>query len=160
MVHRAGAGAEVEHGGQCAGEVVLRASDGRVEIIALGEVGRDGARERAAGSVGVGVVDALAVEPLVAAVAVQEVVGIVEPVPALAQDGAAVALADGFPAAIMSSGEAMVRPESTSASGMFGVSTVASGSSRASSVAMASSEMSRAPLVATITGSTTMFVAA
>ena len=65
-----------------------------------------------------------------------------------------------FPAAIMSSGEAMVRPESTSASGMLGVSTVASGSSRASSVAMASSEMSRAPLVATITGSTTMFCAA
>ena len=59
----------------------------------------------------------------------------------------------------MSSGEVMDSPESTSASGMLGVSTVASGSSRASSVAMASSEMSRAPLVATITGSTTMFFA-
>ena len=64
-----------------------------------------------------------------------------------------------FPAAIMSSGEVMDSPESTSASGMLGVSTVASGSSRASSVAMASSEMRRAPLVATITGSTTMFFA-
>ena len=96
MVHRAGARAEVEHCGQRAGEIVLRAADGRVEIKALGKVGRDGARERAAGAVGVGVVDALAVEPLVAAAAVQEVVGVVEPVSALAQDGAAVALADGF----------------------------------------------------------------
>ena len=83
MVHRAGARAEVEHGGQRAGEIVLRAADGRVEIKALGKVGRDGARERAAGAVGVGVVDALAVEPLVAAAAVQEVVGVVEPVSAL-----------------------------------------------------------------------------
>ena len=57
MVHRAGAGAEVEHGGQRAGEVVLRAADGRVEVKALGKVGRDGARERAAGAVGVEIYD-------------------------------------------------------------------------------------------------------
>ena len=64
-----------------------------------------------------------------------------------------------FAAATMSSGVRTVMPESTSVSGMFGVSTVASGSRCALSAAMASSLMSLAPLVATMTGSTTMFSA-
>ena len=49
----------------------------------------------------------------------------------------------------------MGRPQSTSASGMLGVSTVASGSSSRSSVSTASSQISREPDVDTITGSTT-----
>ena len=50
---------------------------------------------------------------------------------------------------------AMGKPHSTSASGMLGVTTSASGSRRARRAATASSSMRRAPLVATITGSTT-----
>jgi hypothetical protein len=46
-------------------------------------------------------------------------------------------------------------PASTSASARFGVTTVASGKSRETSIAIASSWSSRAPELATITGSTT-----
>ena len=49
--------------------------------------------------------------------------------------------------------------ESTSASGIFGVITVARGNNLLFNVPMASSLISLAPLVATITGSTTMFFA-
>lgn len=59
----------------------------------------------------------------------------------------------------MSSAVRTSMPESTSASGMLGVSTVAMGSSLCFSVPTASSPMRRAPLVATITGSTTTFAA-
>ena len=50
-------------------------------------------------------------------------------------------------------------PDKTSPSGMFGVRTVAIGSSFFFNVLIASSVMSFAPLVATITGSTTIFFA-
>ena len=49
--------------------------------------------------------------------------------------------------------------ESTSASGIFGVITVARGNNLLFNVPMASSLISLAPLVATITGSTTIFFA-
>ena len=61
------------------------------------------------------------------------------------------------PAASMSSIELIERLESTSASGMFGVSRVAIGSKRLQNVPKASSCMSIEPLVDTITGSTTSF---
>ena len=54
-------------------------------------------------------------------------------------------------------GSEMVIPDRTSASGMLGVSRVARGRSFSFRASTASSEMRRAPLVATITGSTTMF---
>ena len=57
----------------------------------------------------------------------------------------------------MSVAFSMVMPDRTSASGMLGVSRVARGRSVSFRASTASSEMSRAPLVATITGSTTMF---
>ena len=50
-------------------------------------------------------------------------------------------------------------PESTSASGIFGVITVASGNNLLFNVSIASSLINLDPLVATITGSTTMFLA-
>ena len=50
-------------------------------------------------------------------------------------------------------------PESSLASGILGVITVARGSNLFFNVLMASSLISLAPLVATITGSTTMFFA-
>ena len=57
----------------------------------------------------------------------------------------------------MSSEPEMVRPDRTSASGMLGVRTAARGSSWLFSASTASSEIRRDPLVAIITGSTTMF---
>ena len=53
----------------------------------------------------------------------------------------------------------MVLPERISASGMLGVMTRARGSRRAFRVSTASSDISRSPEVATITGSTTRFLA-
>ena len=94
MVHRAGAVAQVQHGRQAAGNVGLGTLHRGVQIIALGQVGRNGAGKGAAGAVGVGVRNALAVEPLAAAVPPQQVVGVVDLVAALAQHSAAVLLAD------------------------------------------------------------------
>ena len=56
----------------------------------------------------------------------------------------------------MSSGELMVMPARISASGILGVTTSAMGRSFVSSAPTASSRSRREPLVATITGSTTM----
>ena len=61
-----------------------------------------------------------------------------------------------FAAASMSAAPEMLMPERISASGMLGVTTSARGSSARLSVSMASSRRSFAPLVATMTGSTTM----
>ena len=58
----------------------------------------------------------------------------------------------------MSAGLWIGLPQRTSASGMFGVITVARGSKRSFKVKIASSLISLAPLVATITGSTTTFL--
>ena len=58
VVHRAGAVAEVKHSGQRAGDIRLCALHRRVKVIALREIRRNGAGQRAAGAVGVGVVDA------------------------------------------------------------------------------------------------------
>ena len=55
----------------------------------------------------------------------------------------------------MSSAPAMRRPSNASASGRLGVSTVARGTSSPMTVATASSSSSRAPPLATITGSAT-----
>ena len=59
----------------------------------------------------------------------------------------------------MSASDWMLISASTSASGMFGVMTSASWRRSSFRVSIASSEMRRAPLVATMTGSTTMFFA-
>ena len=68
----------------------FRALHGRIEVEALGEVRGNGARERAAGAVGIGVIDALAAEPLARAVAPEQVVRVVYLMAALAEHGAAV----------------------------------------------------------------------
>lgn len=86
----------------------------------------------------------------------EQVVGVVGVVPALAEDGAAVFGADLLRRGSMSAAPEMLRPERISASGMLGVTTSARGSSARLSVSMASSRRSFAPLVATMTGSTTM----
>ena len=86
--------AQIQHGGQAAGNVGLGPLHRGVQIAAFGQIGGDGAGQGAAGAVGVGVVDALPTEPLPAAVPPEQVVGIVDLVPALAEDGTAVLLAD------------------------------------------------------------------
>ena len=81
---------QIQHGRQRAGDVFLGPLHGLVQIIALGQIGGNGAGEGAAGAVGVGIVDPLAVEPLAEAVPPQEIVGIIDLMAALAQYGAAV----------------------------------------------------------------------
>ena len=77
MVHRPSALAQVEHGCQCAGDVILGALHCRAQILAAGQLRRNRAGERTARAVGIGVVNALAVEPLRFAVPIEQVVGIV-----------------------------------------------------------------------------------
>ena len=88
--------AEVKHSGQRAGDVRLCALHRRVKVIALREIRRNGAGQRAAGAVGVGVVDAASLEPLTRAVAPKQVVGVIDLVPALAEHRTAVLFADGL----------------------------------------------------------------
>ena len=96
MIHGAGAVAQIQHGGQAAGNVGLGPLHRGVQIAAFGQIGGNGAGQGAAGAVGVGVGDAFAVEPFAGAAAPQQVVGVVDLVAALAQHGAAVFLADGL----------------------------------------------------------------
>ena len=95
MIHGTAALAQIQHRRQRAGDVRLGPLHGRVQIIALGQVGGDGAGEGAAGAVGVGVVDPPTPEPLARTVPPEQVVGVVDLMAALAQDGAAIPLADG-----------------------------------------------------------------
>ena len=62
-------------------------------------------------------------------------------------------------AATMSFCVSIARPDSTSASGILGVSTLAIGSRHSFNVSIASSLISLDPLVATMTGSTTILSA-
>ena len=50
MVHGAGAAAQVQHGGQRPGDIGLGPLHGPVQVIALGQVGGDGAGQGAAGA--------------------------------------------------------------------------------------------------------------
>ena len=94
MVHGAGAVAEVEHGGQAAGNVGFGPLHRGGEVVPFGQIGRNGAGQGAAGAVGVGVRDPLPVEPLGLAVPPEQVVGVVHLVAAFAEDCAAVGFAD------------------------------------------------------------------
>ena len=94
MVHGPASGPQVQHGGQSTGEIFLRQTDGFLEGKALGQVGGDGAGKRASGAVGIGVIDAAAVKPVILAVMVEKVVGVGETVAAFAEDGAALDIAD------------------------------------------------------------------
>jgi len=84
----------IQHGRKTAGNVGLCAFHRCIQIIALCQIGRNGAGQGAAGAVGIGVCNALAAEPFAAAVPPQKVVGIVDLVAALAQHGTVVFLAD------------------------------------------------------------------
>ena len=77
MIHGAGAVAQIQHGGQAAGNVGLGPLHRGVQIAAFGQIGGNGAGQGAAGAVGVGVGDAFAVEPFAGAAAPQQVVGVV-----------------------------------------------------------------------------------
>ena len=94
MIHRTRALSQIQHGGKRAGDIVLGPSDGIGEGAALGEIGSNGAGERAARSVGVGVVDALSGEPHSFAIGNQKIVGVMDAVTALEQHGAMTVPAD------------------------------------------------------------------
>ena len=63
MIQRSTARSQIQHGRQCAGDVGLGPLHRGVQIIALVQVGGKGAGKGAAGAVGDGIVDPLAVEP-------------------------------------------------------------------------------------------------
>ena len=94
-----GAPAQVEHRGERARDIRLGALHGLGERIALGEVGGDGAGERAARAVRVRIGDALAGEPRARAVK-EEVVGVVDLMAALDEHGAAAGVVDALGGAL------------------------------------------------------------
>ena len=114
-------------------------------------MGGNGAGKGAAGAVGVGILDALAVKPGGFSVGIQQVICVADAVTAFAQDCAPTFLAD-------DAGSLSI-PESSCASGMFGVMTVAIGRRTLLSGLTASERARTEPLVATTTGSTTIFCA-
>ena len=64
MVDGAAAFSEIQHGSQCAGEILFCPMDSLRKVASQGQIGGDGAGEGAAGAVGIGVVDAPALEPV------------------------------------------------------------------------------------------------
>ena len=94
VVQGAAARHQVKHGGQRPREIDLRPLHRRLQVAALCQIGGDGTGERAACPVGVGVMDPASAEPFAAPILPQQVVGVVQVVPALAQHSAAVPLPD------------------------------------------------------------------
>ena len=86
MIHRSAAFAQIEHGIQRAADVILGPLYRFFQRKALGQVGRDGAGERASGAVRIGVVDALPIKPLPVISRLQIIIGIIDLMPALDQD--------------------------------------------------------------------------
>ena len=85
MVDRADAGAEREAGGDGAGDVLLRGLDGGRDVVAEGEPAGDGGGERAAGAVGVPVVQAGRAQHVLGRPVGQQVDGLAVQVAALDQ---------------------------------------------------------------------------
>ena len=83
VVQRAGAVAQIELRVQRVGQVSLGPGDRFFQSKPFGKVGCNGTGQSAAGAVGVGVVDALALKPLKPRVPAKQIVGVVDPVAAL-----------------------------------------------------------------------------
>ena len=63
MIHGAGAVAQIQHGGQAAGNVGLGPLHRGVQIAAFGQIGGNGAGQGTAGTMGIGIVDPFSVKP-------------------------------------------------------------------------------------------------
>ena len=105
--------AQVQHGSQGPGEVLLGRCHGGFQVLALGQVRGDGAGQGAACAVGVGVLDSPAGEPPALPLAVQVVVGVVEAVAALAQHGAQNVVVD--PVMVATSGSRLLESDAATA---------------------------------------------
>ena len=86
MIHGAAALTQIQHGGKCAGNIILRSLHRGFQIVSLCQIGGDGAGEGTSGAVGIGVVDPLAVEPSHFFTGVQQIVCVVDVMTAL-QEG-------------------------------------------------------------------------
>ena len=83
MVHGTGTSAQVQHGGEGAGEVGLGPPDRFRKAESFGKVCGNRAGKRTAGAVGIGIRDMLSLKPDRLPVGVQQIVGIVHAVAAL-----------------------------------------------------------------------------
>ena len=83
MVHRAGTFSQIQHSRQSTGDVFFGLLYRLRQGIALGQIGRDRTGESAAGSMSVGIIDALPIKPLKFPIRVQKIVRIVDIVSAL-----------------------------------------------------------------------------
>ena len=87
MVHGTASLSQVKHGTQGAGQICLGPLHGQVHGHPFCQVRGNGAGKGAAGSMGVGIVNPLAVKPLSLPVHVQQVIGIILLMASLAQNG-------------------------------------------------------------------------
>ena len=83
MLHGTGSLAKIQHGSQRAGDIILRPLYRFRKFIALGQIGSNRAGKGTAGSMGIGIVDALAFEPVAFPICIEIVVGVIDTVPAL-----------------------------------------------------------------------------
>lgn len=128
--------------------------------VAKRQIRGDGGAQRASGAVRVRIIDTRAIKPGHGSIRLgKHIVGILGAMTTLDQRGTAITLHEAVAGGLHILLIANQRIGRTSASGMFGVTTVAIGNSLPVKAAMASSLMRLAPEVATITGSSTMFVA-
>ena len=84
MVHRSAAFAQIQHGGQRAGNVCFGILYGLMQRLTFGQIGSNGRGQRAAGAVGIGVVDALSMEPVCLPVFPQQIIRIIDGMAAFA----------------------------------------------------------------------------
>ena len=83
MFHGAGSLAKIQHGSQRAGDIILRPLYCFRKSIALGQIGSNGAGKGTAGSMGIGIINALALEPVAFPICIEIVVSVIDTVPAL-----------------------------------------------------------------------------
>ena len=88
VIHRSAPLAQVKHRAERAADILLGSPYRFIQRESLGQIGRDGAGERAASAVGIGIVNALALEPLPVVRRLQIVIGIIDLMPALDQHAA------------------------------------------------------------------------
>ena len=158
MIDRAVSRAETRRGADGSLHEIVAALDGVAERQALSQAAGDGGRQRAAGAVGVlradalGDVGARARRP---GVNKRSVTVSLPPCPPLSSTAFGPSESSIAPARSRSSPDCSAKPQSRSASGRLGVISAARGKRSAFRTSIVPSSASAAPLVATITGSTT-----
>ena len=77
MVHRAAAFSQIKHGTQRTGDIRFRPLYGCIHIESFRQIRSNSAGQGASCSVGIRIVNALSVEPAVASVSVEQIIGVI-----------------------------------------------------------------------------------